>query len=244
MNPARVDRIGKRYQLGAPSAVGILPRSDRERRDGAVPAHRAASRARRGRLVLGAARRLVRRRARRGRRRHRPQRRRQEHAAQDPQSRITEPTAGRVDAARPRRQPARGRHRLPPRADRPREHLPERRDPRDEARGDPRASSTRSSTSPRSSASSTRPSSATRAACTCGWRSPWPRTSSPRSCSSTRCWRSATPRSSASASARCSEVGRGGRTVLFVTHNMSRPSAALPARAADRRPASCASTRR
>ena len=38
-------------------------------------------------------------------------------------SRITEPTAGRVRLARPRREPARGRHRLSPRADRPREHL-------------------------------------------------------------------------------------------------------------------------
>ena len=42
-------------------------------------------------------------------------------------SRITEPTAGARRAARPRRQPARGGHRLPPRAHRPREHLPERR---------------------------------------------------------------------------------------------------------------------
>ena len=35
---------------------------------------------------------------------------------------------------RPRRQPARGRHRLPSRADGPREHLPERRDPRHDPR--------------------------------------------------------------------------------------------------------------
>ena len=41
--------------------------------------------------------------------------------------------------------------------------------------------STRSSRSPKSSGSSTRRSSATRAACTCGWRSPSPRTWSRRS---------------------------------------------------------------
>ena len=58
---------------------------------------------------------------------------------------------GRVGSA------ARGRHRLPPRADRPREHLPERRDPRHAARARSRASSTRSSSSPGSSGSSTRP---------------------------------------------------------------------------------------
>ena len=43
---------------------------------------------------------------------------------------ITEPTEGRGAHPGPRRLAARGRHRLPPRADRPREHLPERRDPR------------------------------------------------------------------------------------------------------------------
>ena len=45
-------------------------------------------------------------------------------------SRITEPTDRRVNAARPGRQPAGGRHRLPSGTDRPREHLPQRRDPR------------------------------------------------------------------------------------------------------------------
>ena len=42
---------------------------------------------------------------------------------------ITAPTAGVVEDPRPRRRAARGRHRLPPRAHRPGEHLPERRDP-------------------------------------------------------------------------------------------------------------------
>ncbi len=55
-------------------------------------------------------------------------------------TRITKPTAGRVGDPRPRRQPARGGHRLPPGAHRPREHLPERRDPRHEAARDPSAS--------------------------------------------------------------------------------------------------------
>ena len=49
-------------------------------------------------------------------------------------SRITEPTDGRVDHQRPRRQPAGSRHRLPPGADRPREYLSQRRDPRHEPR--------------------------------------------------------------------------------------------------------------
>ena len=51
-------------------------------------------------------------------------------------SRITEPTAGRAEHPRPRRQPARGRHRLPSRAHRPREHLSQRRHPRHDARRD------------------------------------------------------------------------------------------------------------
>ena len=87
-------------------------------------------------------------------------------------SRITEPTEGRVTLARPRREPARGRHRLSSRADRAREHLSQRRDPRHDAARDPHASSTRSSPSPRSSSSSTRRSSAIPRACTCAWRSP------------------------------------------------------------------------
>ena len=76
--------------------------------------------------LLGAARRVVRRRRRRGGRHHRPQRRRQEHAVED-----SEPHHRADDrpghAARPRGEPARSRHRLPSRADRPRKHLPERR---------------------------------------------------------------------------------------------------------------------
>ena len=44
--------------------------------------------------------------------------------------------AGPRDRARPGREPAGGRHRLSPRADRPREHLSQRRDPRHEPGGD------------------------------------------------------------------------------------------------------------
>ena len=81
------------------------------------------------------------------RRHHRPQRRRQEHAAEDP---LPDHRAdrGARPSARPGRQPARGRDRLPPRADRPREHLPQRRDPRHAPPRDRRAASTRSSSSP------------------------------------------------------------------------------------------------
>ena len=71
----------------------------------------------------------------RGARHHRAQRRRQDHAAQDPDAHHGADRGARGDP-RPRRQPARGRDRLPPRAHRPREHLPERRDPRDEAARD------------------------------------------------------------------------------------------------------------
>ena len=62
----------------------------------------------------------------------------------------------------PGREPAGGRHRLSPRTDRPREHLSQRRDPRHDPRRDHAASSTRSSPSPRSRSSSTRRSSAIR----------------------------------------------------------------------------------
>ena len=47
-------------------------------------------------------------------------------------SRITEPTDGRIEIHGRVGSHARGRHRLPSRADRPREHLPERRHARHE----------------------------------------------------------------------------------------------------------------
>ena len=71
----------------------------------------------------------------RGARRDRPQRRGQEHAAEGPVAdHATD--QGRGAALRARREPARGRHRLPSRADRPRERLSQRRDPRDADQGD------------------------------------------------------------------------------------------------------------
>ena len=64
----------------------------------------------------------------RGRRHHRPQRRGQEHALEDPQPHHRAHRGPRPPAG-PRGQPPGGRHRLPPRTDRPRERLPQRRRP-------------------------------------------------------------------------------------------------------------------
>ena len=66
----------------------------------------------------------------------RAQRRRQEHLAEDP---LPDHAADRGRSPPPwtGRRPARGRHRLPSGADRTRERLPQRGDPRHEARGDP-----------------------------------------------------------------------------------------------------------
>ena len=96
-------------------------------------------------------------------------------------SRITEPTEGRVTIARPRREPARGRHRLSPELT-GRENIylngailgmtPRR---------DHAASSTRSSPLPRSRNFSTRRSSAIHRACMCASPSPSPRIWSRRS---------------------------------------------------------------
>ena len=100
-------------------------------------------------------------------------------ASQDPVAHHRADRGPRHDQG-PRREPARSRHRLSPRAHRPREHLPQRRDPRHDPRRDPHASSTRSSPSPRSRNSSTRRSSAIPRACMCASPSPSPRISSPR----------------------------------------------------------------
>ena len=107
---------------------------------------------------------------------------------------------GRDRHARPAGRAARAGRRLPPRADRPREHLHERVDPRAlEARHRQRCS-TRSSRSRSSRSSSTCRCGTTRRACTSGSGSRSRSTSTPTSSSSTRCSRSATRRSSASAS--------------------------------------------
>ena len=208
--------LSKRYRIGElHSAYGTLRDSLALRRGGRVRReHRAALRG-----DLGASRRLVRGPGRRGPRRDRPQRRRQVDAAQDPDPDHDADERSRDDP-RPGRQPARGRHRVPPRAHRPRERLPQRLAARDEAAGDPAGSSPRSSSSPGSSSSSTRRSSATRAGCPSDSPSPSPRISSPRSCSSTRCSRSATPSSSAAVSGGWRTSAQSGRTVLFVSHHM------------------------
>ncbi len=166
------------------------------------------------------ARRLLRDRPGRGARRHRAQRRRQDHAAQDPHPHHRA-DRGRDRDPRPRRQPARGRHRLPPGAHRPGEHLPERRDPRHEPPGDRRTASTRSSPSPRSRSSSTPRSSATRAACTSASPSPSPPTSS----RTILVVDEVLAVGDASFQKKCldkmGEVGGRGRTVLFVSHNLT-----------------------
>ena len=83
-------------------------------------------------------------------------------------SRITEPTEGQRAAARPGRQPARGRHWIPSGIDRPREYLSQWGDPGHESQLRSRASSTRSSLLQTWRNFSIRRSSATAAACMCG----------------------------------------------------------------------------
>ena len=87
------------------------------------------------RRLLGGAARELRGEPRRGARAGRPQRRGQEHAAEGPQPHHRA-DRGPGHHPRPGRVAAGGRDRLPPGADRPREHLPQRRDPGDEQAGD------------------------------------------------------------------------------------------------------------
>ena len=161
-------------------------RSDRARdaqcgaqggRHRARPAGRAG---RHGRGILGAQGCQFRDAAGRGAGHPRPQWRRQEHAVEDlkPHHRTDHGTG---QPTRPRRQPARGRHRLSPRIDRPREHLPEWRDPRHDRAPRSAANSTRSSPSPKSRNFSIPRSSAIPRACMCASPSPSPRISNPRS---------------------------------------------------------------
>ena len=201
----RAEHLGKRYRLGrAGGSRATRARRDRRRRRracsagvrrGAAP--RSAERRSSGRSTM------CRSRSRPGEigRHHRPQRRGQVHAAEGAVAdhRADDRLRGGHGA---RRVAARGGHRVSRGSDRPREHLSERRDSRHEAARRSTASSTRSSRSPKSTASSTRRSSTTRAACTCGSPSRWPRISKPRFSSSTKCWRSATCSSRRSASAR------------------------------------------
>ena len=92
------------------------------------------------------------------------------------------PEKGGVDGQRPDLGAARARRRVPPRAERSGERVPQRRHPRAVEEGDQRPASTTSSSSPGSRSSSTRRSRTTRRACSCGSASPSPPTSSPRCC--------------------------------------------------------------
>ena len=135
-------------------------------------------------------------------------------------SRITEPTAGRARAPRPRRLAARGRNRLPRRADRAREHLPERRDPR-HAQARDRAQVRRDRRVRRGRAVPRHAGQAllerdVHAARVRGRRPPRARDPARRRGAGGRRRR----RSRRSASARWDDVAREGRTVLFVSHNM------------------------
>ena len=110
-----------------------VPHAARHARAGSQAADRAHPPPGRGdaRLggPLGAEGRRPRGQARRGARHHRPQRRRQEHAAQGALAHHRADRGQGRDQG-PGGEPARGGHRLPPRAHRPREHPAERRHPR------------------------------------------------------------------------------------------------------------------
>ncbi len=118
-----VDHLWKRYhkRFGTSTLWSLFGR--RERTDDEFWALKDV-------LVRGAARRMP--------RHHRPERQRQEHASEDPQPHHQ--ADARTDRGqRPRRQHARGRHRLPSRPHRAREYLPQRRRPGHEAGGDQEA---------------------------------------------------------------------------------------------------------
>ena len=93
-------------------------------------------------------------------------------------SRITEPTEGAARIRGRGRFAAGSRHRLSSRTHRPRKHLSQRRDPRDDSVPRSNASSTRSSSSARWQSSSTRPSNDTAPACMSASRLRWRRISS------------------------------------------------------------------
>ena len=136
----RVEHLGKRYRVNHAGAARRAPATGRLREDlvAAGPAARRSVAAEPGSGRHGTedfwALKDVDFEVQPGevRRHHRPQRRRQIDAAEDPVAHHqADDRPGR--AARPRRQPARSRHRLSSRADRPREHLSQRRHPRHDA---------------------------------------------------------------------------------------------------------------
>ena len=131
----RVEGIGKRYRIGAAQGKNTTLKSTAHRCSAQCRCA-AQGRAHAHRGVLGASRHRPGDRAGRRRRPRRAQRRRQVDAAEDPLAhRRAHDRQG--DPRRPGREPARGRHRLPRRAHRSREHLPQRRDPRHAAPRDP-----------------------------------------------------------------------------------------------------------
>ena len=186
--------------------------------------------------LLAARRHRLRRRGGHDRRHPRPQRLGQVDAAE---VRRRHPAAerGRDRHPRPARRAARARRRLPPRADRAREHLHERVDPRAVEDATSTGSSTRSSRSPSSRSSSTCRCGTTRRACTCGSGSRSRSTSIPTSCSSTRCSSVGDEAFQRKCLERVAQFQREGRTILFVTH-ARRP------RAPDLRPGDRARPRR
>ena len=156
----------------------------------------------------------------RGRRHHRPQWRGQVDAAEDPEPDHRADDRPRADQ-RARREPAGGRHRISSRADGTREHLPQRRDPRHDAAGD-QAQVRRDRRLCRGRQISRHSGQALFiAACTFAWRLPSRHTWSRKFSSSTRCWRSATVEFQKKCLGKMQEVSKGGRTVLFVSHNLA-----------------------
>ena len=135
-------------------------------------------------------------------------------------SRITEPTTGEVDIDGRVGEPARSRHRLSSRADRPREHLSQRRDPRHEARAKSTASSTRSSPSPRWSSSSIRRSSAIRSGMYVRLAFAVAAHLEPEILIVDEVLAVGDAEFQKKCLGKMSEVATGGRTVLFVSHNL------------------------
>ena len=170
--------------------------------------------------VLGASRRVLRGPAGRSRRHHRPQRRRQVHAPQDPQPHHRadhRPGSSSAAASASLLEVGTGFH--PELTGRENIYLngailgmTQRRDQR--------ASSTRSSPSPKSSSSSTRRSSATPAACTSAWPSPSRPTWSRRSSIVDEVLAVGDAEFQKKCLGKMDDVGHSGRTVLFVSHNM------------------------
>ena len=100
-------------------------------------------RGRRGRRILGIEERKFRGQGRRSCRHHRPQWRWKKHATEDSLTHHRTKRRSREDPG-PRREPARGRHRISPRANGSRKHFSEWRHPRNDTRRNPDAISTRS----------------------------------------------------------------------------------------------------